>query len=177
MASSRRPSSGWVYLTPIRTWVYYDSSIDCLGYANGVWNRLPSNADREALAQAISPSERAAPPPGRPQNTSQSPARPQVAAQPSRRPQVISQPDVRPQALSQAPVPRPWIQDEVEHYKLDKEDLVGWLRRKFPRQEYGTDDFQVKFGRDKFTFRVPRLLTSYEKDHEIVNLRWESDEE
>ncbi|KAK6409770.1 hypothetical protein LTR81_015954 [Elasticomyces elasticus] len=159
MASSRRPTSGWIYNTQSRSWVYYDSSIDYLGYPSGVWTRLPSNTNREVLANAISPTERAAPPPGRPQITSQPPGRPQVEAQPSGRPQVASQPTGRLQATSQYSVPQPWVQDEVEHYKLHKEDLVGWLRSKFPRRDYGTDDFHVQFGRDKFIFRAPRLLT------------------
>lgn len=39
-----------------------------------------------------------------------------------------------------------WRSENVENYRLRREDLVGWLKRKFPKEQYGRDDFNVEVG-------------------------------
>lgn len=37
-----------------------------------------------------------------------------------------------------------WRSENVENYRLRRADLVDWLKRKFPKEQYGRDDFNVQ---------------------------------
>ena len=39
---------------------------------------------------------------------------------------------------------REWFNENVENYWLRREDLVEWLKRRFPKERYGRDDFNVQ---------------------------------
>ena len=70
-----------------------------------------------------------------------------------------------------------WIAESVPHYRLRKDDLVDWLKRKFPKRTYGRDDFKVqvmqsdevllvlmtadhsKLKQDRYNFEVPKRLS------------------
>jgi hypothetical protein len=38
----------------------------------------------------------------------------------------------------------PWVADEVDAYRLDKDDLEDYLKRKFPLANYGREDFNLQ---------------------------------
>jgi hypothetical protein len=37
-----------------------------------------------------------------------------------------------------------WVAESVPQYRLRKDDLIDWLKRKFPKSTWGRDDFKVK---------------------------------